>query len=79
MGHQVGRLAHDGGALLAPKWERYGNLPYMKLEESQVFTIEPRLTIDGFGIATMEEEVVIRKDGVEFLSPPQTEIYLIKP
>ncbi len=79
LGHQVGRLAHDGGALLAPKWERYGNLPYMKLEESQVFTIEPRLTIDGFGIATMEEEVVIRKDGVEFLSPPQTEIYLIKP
>ncbi len=78
LGHQVGRLAHDGGALLAPKWERYGNLPYMKLEESQVFTIEPRLTIDGFGIATMEEEVVIRKDGVEFLSPPQTEIYLIK-
>jgi Xaa-Pro aminopeptidase len=72
-------LAHDGGALLAPKWERYGNLPYMTLEESQVFTIEPRLTIDGFGIATMEEEVVIRKDGVEFLSPPQTEIYLIKP
>jgi len=50
----------------------------MTLEESQVFTIEPRLTIDGYGIATMEEEVVIRKDGVEFLSPPQTEIYLIK-
>ncbi len=79
LGHQVGRLAHDGGALLAPKWERYGNLPYMTLEESQVFTIEPRLTIEGYGIATMEEEVVIRKDGVEFLSPPQTEIYLIKP
>ncbi len=78
LGHQVGRAAHDGGALLAPKWERYGNLPYMRLEEGQVFTIEPRLTIEGYGIATIEEEVVIRKDGVEFLSPPQKEIYLIK-
>ncbi|RMD51581.1 MAG: aminopeptidase P family protein [Ignavibacteria bacterium] len=79
LGHQLGRVAHDGGALLAPKWERYGNLPYMTLEEGQVFTIEPRLTIDGFGIATIEEEVVITKDGVEWLSEPQKEIYLIKP
>ncbi len=78
LGHQVGRAAHDGGALLAPRWERYGNLPYMTLEEGQVFTIEPRLTIPGFGIATIEEEVVITKDGCEFLSPRQTEIYLIK-
>lgn len=79
LGHQLGRLAHDGGALLAPKWERYGNLPYMRLEERQVFTIEPRLTIDGYGIATIEEEVVITKDGIEWLSEPQKEIYLIKP
>lgn len=79
LGHQVGRMAHDGGALLAPKWERYGNLPYMKLEEGQVFTIEPRLTIEGYGIATVEEEVVITKEGIEWLSEPQKEIYLIKP
>jgi len=78
LGHQVGRAAHDGGALLAPKWDRYGNLPYMRLEEGQVFTIEPRLTIEGYGIATIEEEVVITKDGCEFLSEPQKEIYLIK-
>lgn len=79
LGHQVGRVAHDGGALLAPQWERYGNLPYMKLEENQVFTIEPRLPIEGYGIATIEEEVVITKDGCEFLSTPQKEIYIIDP
>lgn len=79
LGHQVGRMAHDGGALLAPKWERYGNLPYLKIEEGQVFTLEPRLTIDRFGIATIEEEIVVTKNGCEFLSSPQKEIYLIKP
>jgi len=78
LGHQVGRVAHDGGALLAPKWERYGNLPYLKIEKNQVFTIEPRLTIEGYGIATIEEEVVVTNDGCEFLSEPQKELYLIK-
>lgn len=78
LGHQVGRVAHDGGSMMGPKWERYGNLPYMPLEKGNVFTIEPRLTIDGFGIATMEEIVWVKEDGIEYLSEPQTEIYLIK-
>jgi Xaa-Pro aminopeptidase len=78
LGHQLGRVAHDGGALLAPKWDRYGNTPFLKIEEGQVFTIEPRLTIEDYGIATIEEEVVVTKDGCEFLSNPQKEIYLIK-
>lgn len=79
LGHQLGRVAHDGGALLSPRWERYGNLPFLPLEVNQVFTIEPRLTIEGYGIATIEEEVVITKDGCEFISPRQEEIYLVKP
>ncbi|MCK4762472.1 MAG: aminopeptidase P family protein [Candidatus Aminicenantes bacterium] len=77
LGHQVGRVAHDGGALLGPDWERYGELPFMPLEEGQVFTIEPRLYIPQ-GVVTIEEMVVITKDGAEWLSPPQEEIYLIK-
>ncbi|MCP4214308.1 MAG: aminopeptidase P family protein [bacterium] len=78
LGHQVGRSAHDGGALLAPNWERYGNLPYMPLEEGQVFTIEPRLYLDDYGVVTVEEMVVIEKDGARWLSKPQEEIYIIK-
>ncbi|MBA4320067.1 MAG: aminopeptidase P family protein, partial [Flavobacterium sp.] len=78
LGHQLGRFAHDGGGLLAPRWERYGEVPFMPIEEGQVFTLEPRLTIKDFGIATIEEEVVVTKDGCEFLSEPQKEIYLIK-
>ena len=77
LGHQVGRKAHDGGALLGPDWERYGNLPFIPLEEGQVFTIEPRLYIPQ-GVVTIEEMVAITKEGVQWLSPPQQEIYIIK-
>ncbi len=79
LGHQIGREAHDGGGLLAPKWERYGTLPDIPVEKSQLFTIEPRLTIKDYGIATAEEIVVITDDGCEFLSARQKEIFLVKP
>jgi Xaa-Pro aminopeptidase len=79
LGHQVGRYSHDGGALLAPDWERYGNLPFMPLEKDQVFTIEPRIYIQDFGVATVEEMVVITADGAEYLSEPQQELILIDP
>ena len=77
LGHQIGRDAHDGGGLLAPRWERYGSLPDLPVEKNQLYTLEPRLTIKDFGIATVEEIVVITGSGCEFLSDRQTEIYLI--
>ncbi|MGE5341523.1 MAG: M24 family metallopeptidase [Candidatus Omnitrophota bacterium] len=77
LGHQVGRSPHDGSAMLAPDWERYGKLPFLPLEEGQVFTIEPRLYIPQ-GVVTIEEMVVITPNGAEWLSKPQREIYLIK-
>jgi len=78
LGHQVGRTAHDGSALLAPAWERYGNLPYLELEEGQIFTIEPRLYLKEEGVVTIEEMVLITSDGAKWLSQPQEEIYIIK-
>lgn len=78
LGHQVGRTAHDGSALFAPAWERYGNLPFLELEEGQIFTIEPRLYLKDHGVVTIEEMLVITADGARWLSEPQKEIYLIK-
>jgi Xaa-Pro aminopeptidase len=78
LGHQVGRSAHDGSALLCPKWERYKNLPYLKIEPNQVYTLEPRINIPKYGVATIEEIVVVREKRVEYLSEPQTEIICIK-
>jgi Xaa-Pro aminopeptidase len=76
LGHQVGRFAHDGTALLGPAWEKYAKKPFAPLEEGMVFTLEPRLTVPGRGIATVEEMVVVRADGAEYLSTPQKALIL---
>jgi len=78
LGHQIGRVAHDGGGLLSPKWERYGKLPDIVVEKNQLYTIEPRLPIPNYGIATVEEIVVVTENGCEFLSERQKEIFLVK-
>ncbi|MGB5872133.1 MAG: Xaa-Pro peptidase family protein [Bacteroidota bacterium] len=77
LGHQVGRFAHDGTAILGPPWEKYGKKPSLPLEKGMVFTIEPRLTVQGRGIATVEEMVVVTGDGADYLSTPQEELWLI--
>ncbi|MBP1635033.1 MAG: Xaa-Pro aminopeptidase [Acidobacteria bacterium] len=77
LGHQVGRFAHDGAALLGPTWEKYGGRPLVPVEEGMVFTLEPRLTVQGYGVATVEEMVVVTRDGAEFLSDPQTTLRVV--
>ena len=77
LGHQVGRFAHDGTALLGPAWEKYANKPFEPIEENMVFTIEPRLTVPGRGVVTIEEMVLVTATGAEFLSEPQKELILI--
>ena len=79
LGHQVGRAAHDGGGLLCPHWERYADRGDQPIEVGQVYTIEPRLTVEGHGIATIEEIVWVREDGVEFLSDPQMKLWVVEP
>ncbi len=68
LGHQVGRVAHDGGALLGPRWERYGNSPDVPIQAGEVYTLELGITVPGRGYLGIEEMVVVTPTGCRFLS-----------
>ncbi|MBN1328696.1 MAG: aminopeptidase P family protein [Candidatus Heimdallarchaeota archaeon] len=71
LGHQVGMQAHDGGTLLGPLWERYGDIPKGLIEENQIFTLELNVKTKHYGYVSLEEDIVITKDGCRFLIPKQ--------
>jgi Xaa-Pro aminopeptidase len=78
LGHQVGLKAHDGGVFMGPLWERYGESPRLPLQEGQVFTIEPSIKTENFGMVALEEMIVITKHGCEFLVPPLKDFIYVR-
>lgn len=77
LGHQVGRVAHDGGALLGPQWDRYGDRPNVPVQEGEIYTLELGVDVPGRGYLGLEEMVLVTASGCEWLSDPQSEIWTV--
>jgi Xaa-Pro aminopeptidase len=78
LGHQVGTRAHDGATLLGPLWERYGDIPKGTVEENMIYTLELNVKTKNYGYVSLEEDIVITKEGCRFLIPRQEKFWLIK-
>lgn len=72
LGHQLGRLCHDGGMVLGPNNARYSHRSGLKVEAGMVFTLEPVVTWVG-----LEDDVLVTETGCEFLHPSQESIYVV--
>lgn len=77
LGHQVGVWAHDGGMVLAPRWERYGDAPMQRVEQGNIFTLELEVHTSA-GFIGLEEIVQVTETGCTFLSTPQSKLFLVK-
>lgn len=77
-GHLLGRVAHDGATVLAPRWERYEGICDLPVEAGNVFTLELHVVVPQRGIVSLEEDVLVTEEGIEYLSHPQTELRYIR-
>ncbi len=78
VGHHIGRTVHDGSTLLGPRWERYGQTPFGLVEAGNCFTLELGVHVPGYGLVSLEEDVLVTDNGNEWLGQPQTEIIVVK-
>ncbi len=76
LGHHVGQRAHDGGCILGPQWERYGDLPNKPVEAGSVFTLELGTPVAGHGYIGIEEMALVTPDGAAYLSEPQRALHI---
>ncbi len=76
LGHSVGLACHDGGALLGPRWPRYGDTPERPIESNSVYTLELGTHTER-GYIGLEDEVLVTERGADYLSPAQRELIYV--
>jgi len=59
-GHSLGLAVHDGPGF-APE-------NTMELQENMILTVEPGIYLPGFGGVRIEDDILIKKDGIELLT-----------
>ena len=65
-GHSLGLAVHDGA--------RLGSENNMKLKENMIFTVEPGIYIPGIGGIRIEDDIQVKKEGIELLTDSSREL-----
>lgn len=65
-GHSLGIDVHDEGVGFNPECK-------VKLKENMILTVEPGVYIPGFGGVRIEDDVLIKKDGIDILTKSSKE------
>jgi hypothetical protein len=60
-----------------PRWDRYGDAPLGLVEEGNIYTLEYGAPVPGRGYIGLEEDVLVKANGLEWLSTPQRELWLV--
>ena len=67
LGHGLGLAVHDGGGFNPRAADTI-------MEDGMVFTVEPGIYLPGFGGVRIEDDIVVRKDGPEFLTTARRDL-----
>lgn len=78
VGHHIGRSVHDGATVLGPRWPRYGKTAESLVEVDNIFTLELGIHVPDYGYVGLEEDVLVKSDGIEWLSTPQTQLIVVE-
>jgi Xaa-Pro aminopeptidase len=82
-GHTTGTWVHGIGVNLGPRWNQYGFKVDMKLHERDIYAVEPSVTGYVEDVKSnlrmhLQEMVIVERDGSRYLTPPVTDLLLIK-
>ena len=82
-GHTTGVWVHGIGIILGPPWKAYGEKIYMKMHKNDIYAVELSTSATSeqhkgnIGIH-FQEMVIVEENGARYLTPPVTDIKLIK-
>ena len=76
-GHPLGRFDHEIGALLGPDTPRYKGASLIEILPRSCYALEPMVWVPGSFRVGVEDDLFVTDDGVEWLSKPQTELWMV--
>lgn len=77
LGHQIGRLVHDGGSRVGPVYSESDFTSKIPLESGNTFTVELGVIVENIGCVSLEEDILVTDNGGRLLANRQETLIVI--